>query len=245
MFHRHYIDVVESTNDWLKNGIENHTIYNNYLIFTQHQTNGRGQFGRTWEMQPGLDLAFSFFVYPENASVAHSPALHSMTLCLALHQTFVSIGVHAYIKWPNDLIVEEKKISGILIESIYVNRQFYFINGIGVNLNSERLAVTGSSKSISVKDVLKQGIHAEKFLDLFEENFKYICGQHSTRMHLRIYEMYHEYLYKKGQVANLLLQQSNTIITCKISHVDEAGRLVVEHENSLKKYHHGEVKWVP
>lgn len=244
MFHRKHLHTVESTNDWLKNQLERGAIENNLLIFTQNQTKGRGQFKRQWHMDAGLDLAFSFFIEHFDSTKNFLPAIHSMTVCLALHHTFDSFGIHTLIKWPNDLLAKGKKISGILLESIVVDKKMFIINGIGINLNSSRSNnVTGYS-SISMKDIIQKEISAEDFLDSFEESFKYFYAIQLSGNHAEILSDYEKNMYKIGETVPLLDLKNNRVVHSKIKCVDAHGRLIVEHENTTMSYHNGEIQWV-
>ncbi|GCD77123.1 biotin--[acetyl-CoA-carboxylase] ligase [Thermaurantimonas aggregans] len=244
MFHRKHLPVVESTNDWLKKKLEEGTIENNLLIFTQNQTKGRGQFDRQWHMEPDLDLAFSFFIEVPKVGENFLPAIHSMTVCLALHNTFDRLGIPALIKWPNDLLAHGKKISGILLESILSGKKIYLINGIGINLNSARKDKQSNYPSISVKDIICRDVLAEDFIDVFEESFKFFYSIYNRDDHATILSAYEKNMYKLGEVIALKELKNNQILLSKIKCVDAQGRLIVEHEESLKSFHSGEVKWL-
>ncbi|MFN4299324.1 MAG: biotin--[acetyl-CoA-carboxylase] ligase [Thermaurantimonas sp.] len=244
MFHRKHLPVVESTNDWLKKMLEQGTIENNLLIFTQNQIKGRGQFDRQWHMEPELDLAFSFFMEVPEVGENFLPAIHSMTVCLALHNTFDRLGIHTLIKWPNDLLVNERKISGILLESINLDKKIFLINGIGINLNSFRIDKETQYKSISVKDIIRREIAAEDFLNTFEDSFKHFYSFQVSGNYEKILSAYEKNMYKKGEVVELINLKNNKVFESKIKCIDANGRLIVELEEATMSFHNGEVKWM-
>lgn len=102
------------------------------LVTTDDQTAGRGRIGRTWKSLPGQQLALSLILrptFPRHFLV--------MASALAVTEAIEAVtGLRAGIKWPNDVLVGEHKICGILIES----SDEYAILGMGVNVNGSLAA---------------------------------------------------------------------------------------------------------
>lgn len=120
-----YFEELPSTNTYLK---ENYNKYKNQdIIIANKQTNGRGRFDRKWDSINDITISFLF----KNNNYNH-PIISS----LAVFETLKSLGLNPKIKWPNDIFVDNKKISGILIESIFEsNEKKCDIVGIGINMN--------------------------------------------------------------------------------------------------------------
>jgi BirA family biotin operon repressor/biotin-[acetyl-CoA-carboxylase] ligase len=99
------------------------------VIVAETQTRGRGRFERTWLALPGKSLALS--VYIEGARLEPDD-IHALGPCaaLAVRRTLAHRGIAARVKWPNDVLVDHKKISGILLEQ----SQHGIVLGIGINL---------------------------------------------------------------------------------------------------------------
>jgi BirA family biotin operon repressor/biotin-[acetyl-CoA-carboxylase] ligase len=107
------------------------------LVVTDDQTGGRGRLGRTWVSEPGKDLTFSVLLHPALAPAqAH---LLSLAAALATAETIEAIvggGGRVQVKWPNDVLLDEKKVCGILLEgSMDADRVQWAIAGIGLNVN--------------------------------------------------------------------------------------------------------------
>lgn len=244
MFERQFISEVDSTNDWIKRRVESGQISTNYLIYTLHQTKGRGQFSRVWDMQPGLDLAFSLYQKINGELSYHFPTAYVMTICLILKDTFGSFGIKSVIKWPNDLLVETNKVAGILIESITQNHTIHTITGIGINLNSQKKHLsTNAYTSISIRDVLGKTIVVEDFLDEFEFQFEKWQNLLNSDHRELIYKIYNDCLFNKGLDTDLIETKDQTKVRAKILGVDTWGRLVTEQNNNKKVYHNGEIKY--
>lgn len=127
------LDTVESTNDlaWKEafDGAPNGTV-----IFAEEQTKGRGRFGRPWFSPRGGTLLFSVILRPEIAAeeIGYVTAIGT----LAVVDAAFDVGVTSQIRFPNDVVVENRKLCGILTESRFISgRPDLFILGIGVNVN--------------------------------------------------------------------------------------------------------------
>ncbi len=105
------------------------------LVAAGHQTQGRGRLGRTWVDQPGAALMFSFVLRPVRLDLQHA----GLIALLAGWAMAVSIreiaGVEVRCKWPNDLLLGDAKVCGILVESaVSGDRIRHMVVGLGVNL---------------------------------------------------------------------------------------------------------------
>jgi BirA family biotin operon repressor/biotin-[acetyl-CoA-carboxylase] ligase len=106
------------------------------VVVTEAQTMGRGRRGRGWVMAPGRNVAFSVVLRPVGLPTARAPELTlvaSLAVCDALRRA----GVDAGIKWPNDILVNGRKIAGILTELAAEPDQVHWVVvGVGVNVNA-------------------------------------------------------------------------------------------------------------
>ena len=128
-----FINQTPSTNDdaWKcfhENGLEG------TLIITNNQVNGRGRRKSKWSSTPDKSLTFSFLLIPdiplENLELL--PLLTGISIIKGIYKmTKIDVG----LKWPNDIMINHKKIGGILIESNTVNNKLGVVIGIGININ--------------------------------------------------------------------------------------------------------------
>ncbi len=134
----HYYDEVGSTNDEAKKTAYTNSLTNGYELYVADtQSVGRGRMGRTWSSPPGTNISMSLLT---NTKLS-GELIPGITILAALA---VYKGIQRYtqahkmtsydlkIKWPNDLVINGKKICGILTELIYP----YVICGIGINVNT-------------------------------------------------------------------------------------------------------------
>jgi BirA family biotin operon repressor/biotin-[acetyl-CoA-carboxylase] ligase len=107
------------------------------ICLTNHQTKGRGQYERKWESEEGQNLTFSIAFLPPIAERFH---VLTLACALAMVEYFDELlpSTCAAIKWPNDLLLNDKKAAGILTEAVFSGNTFdRLIIGIGINVNQE------------------------------------------------------------------------------------------------------------
>lgn len=120
-------------------------------VVASSQTEGRGRYGRRWESPPTIGLYFTALLRP--AFPAEHFPLITLGAAVAVHDTLSDLGVSADIKWPNDLLVDEKKICGILAETSETPQGPAVIVGIGINLFSGELGQGLAGTAISIESV--------------------------------------------------------------------------------------------
>lgn len=104
------------------------------LVMTEHQTAGRGRMRRPWTDLPGRSLLLSFVLRPapaQRAAPGTLPLRVGLATATALHQV---AGINARIKWPNDVVVDGRKLAGILCEATTAGGGTVIIAGIGINV---------------------------------------------------------------------------------------------------------------
>ena len=102
------------------------------VIIADEQTAGKGRMKRVW-LSPKGNIALSVILHP---TVAYLPSLIMLAALAVVHSIEVVTGLKSQLKWPNDVLINGKKVCGILIESnVRGNTVDYAIIGIGVNVN--------------------------------------------------------------------------------------------------------------
>ncbi|MCQ2571834.1 MAG: biotin--[acetyl-CoA-carboxylase] ligase [Alphaproteobacteria bacterium] len=120
------LDKIPSTQNYALQLIADGTATNKTVIVATAQTMGRGRYRRSWVSHTGnLYASFIFKIYERNPKLSY-------TMAVAVAETLISFGIKPQIKWPNDILVDDKKISGILIEYA----QNFVIIGIGINVKT-------------------------------------------------------------------------------------------------------------
>ncbi|HAL49317.1 MAG: biotin--[acetyl-CoA-carboxylase] ligase [Chloroflexi bacterium] len=103
------------------------------VVIAEEQTKGRGRFSRVWVSPPGLNLALSVLLRPEIPQLPYINMAAALAVCDVVHEL---TDLSASIKWPNDVRIGGRKLSGILVETDMVGRQLnHAVVGIGMNVN--------------------------------------------------------------------------------------------------------------
>lgn len=149
-----YREELESTNSFVKS-LSQEKLNHGLLCLTDNQTRGRGQYERKWESEPGLNLTFSLVFRPQTTERFHVLTL-ALALAIAEYINSVSKNSKATIKWPNDVMIDDKKIAGLLTETMFSgNTLDRLVIGIGLNVNQQKFSsiVEGKATSLELEQV--------------------------------------------------------------------------------------------
>ena len=128
-----FYDSIGSTNDdaleWISQGAQDFS-----LVVADEQTSGRGRMDRRWFTPPGSALAMSLILRPAQDEQTH-PSRMTGLLALSLTESLIVLGLAPQIKWPNDVLLNGKKVAGILVESTWTGEHLdAFVLGMGINV---------------------------------------------------------------------------------------------------------------
>lgn len=239
-------DSVISTMDVLKDALEKLSSEKYLAAIARHQEAGRGRRGRSWQSEEGnLFLSFSMPFFQDQArcfEVAFSCAL-------ALDETIRSFCPEASLtlKWPNDILLNGKKISGILIESFCRDEDFLLIIGVGVNLAvSPNLRQINSSsikyEGIALKDIIpSEAVPSPKvFTEHFLSFFNFYEAKRKELSFSYIREKWLERTFDKGTI--LTVSSECASITGSFFDLDDQGRLWIgESKETAAQFSSGDV----
>lgn len=161
------LETVDSTNDYASRHY-NECLDKILVVRADTQTKGRGRLGRSWLSPKNNGLYCSLVLHPE-VELEFIPLI-GMVSALAVHRT-LSKYLDCKIKWPNDILVNGKKIAGILVESSFTGQFLdYVIVGVGINVNSAVDDLLDTATSIFIE--LSQKKDISEVFSLFLSNFK-------------------------------------------------------------------------
>ncbi len=167
------INAIDSSNNEIKRLYNKKLHSNGLVIWAKNQTRGRGQGSKVWLSEPNKNLTFSIFLSGEN-SYFSSPLCLNLIASLSVKKVLACFGIkNIFIKWPNDILSVEKKISGILIENLFKGKKIMgSIVGVGINVN--QITFPENYNAISMKIIMKNVFSLKKvlhkFLDIFSHN---------------------------------------------------------------------------
>ncbi len=205
------------------------------LILAQEQTRGRGRFERRWYSPKG-GLWFSLLLFPKRDI---EPQLFTLLSSLALSQSLEELThLPSYIRWPNDVLLDGKKVAGILCERI----KGAMIIGIGINVNQEKFPPSLPSATSLKKETGKE-YNPEHILKRFFSYFKYYEENLQSQRFSSLKE-------KIKEKSSLLLRfvtvdTGDKKLTGTVMDIDNQGRLVLRLDSGKELYlSSGEVKEV-
>jgi BirA family biotin operon repressor/biotin-[acetyl-CoA-carboxylase] ligase len=151
-WHAHYFEAVDSTQDEARLAARRGAP-NRSLFVADFQRAGRGRRGRSWLAPPGAALLLSMLFRETNP--APSPFRWTSLASVALAESIEHLlKLHPAIKWPNDLMLKDRKLAGILAETSWDGQQLVAIVGVGVNVNTPAAdlgAIPGAATSLSLE----------------------------------------------------------------------------------------------
>ena len=159
-------DTLDSTNSYLKRNGKNLDHFT--VVQANHQEQGKGRLGRSWQDQ-GNSLLFSILL-KEKIEPERVPLL-SLLAGASVVLTLEHYGLTPLVKWPNDTLVSEKKISGILTEAVSEGENIFYIVGIGINLNQKEFEGELSQKATSLFLLTKKEYDKEEVLTVLLSYF--------------------------------------------------------------------------
>lgn len=234
MNHLFFVEECASTNDEIKNYIsdeQNHST----AVFTYRQTEGRGQYGNSWQSLENLNIAFSLAIKAE--AIITSYSLFNFYTAIVWRDFLANLSkTDVFVKWPNDIIMRNKKISGMLIEKKKFNSKNYFVIGIGINVLQTNFVNLPKAGSLLTETNIVFDLEdlATKMYFYFLENLKKPLSSE------KIMEYYNNYLYKRDEVC--VFQKEGLRQNGIIRKVDIDGCLWIDLENEgLKKFYHKEI----
>lgn len=165
MFEIIYFDEIESTNTFALNNL--HSLKDRQVIVANKQTCGKGRLGRKWVSDVEGNVYLSIILKPAELYSPEMPLANlTQYMSVIMCRTFDEYGISAQIKWPNDILIEGKKISGLLSElKIQGTNLKGFVLGTGVNLNlSEQHLLEINQPATALSLLLNKTIDRDKFI---------------------------------------------------------------------------------
>lgn len=233
-----FVKELASTNDYLKHFAKNDGLAEGAVVVTEFQTKGKGQHANSWHSEANQNALFSVLLRPKNLQGDHLNAL-SFLVSLAVRATVQKYlpSQEVTVKWPNDVMVGNKKVAGILIENRLGNPTESIV-GVGLNVNQRHFdtlpnAVSMNSISGSVFTIEEVISECLGFVEKY-----YLLSKRDGGVK-QLQTLYVSQLYKLNE--EVLVNSKKY----KITGVDMEGKLLLENENGPFSIYHKEaiVEW--
>ena len=226
-----HLSNIDSTNNFAAKLLSENLCQNGAVIMADVQTQGKGQRGNVWLSESGKNLLTSFVFKPDNLSVERQTALTWAT-SLSLLETLRKFNIEARIKWPNDILINGKKIAGILIENqLQGNRINGSIIGIGLNINQTSFSeLNATSLILETSKKVEPRTFLNFLANEMNEQFDFIK---STSFEFLKNE-YESHLFQINELKNYKDEFGDFF--GKIIGTTDEGKLVIEKLNSIVTY---------
>ncbi|MEX2595875.1 MAG: biotin--[acetyl-CoA-carboxylase] ligase, partial [Salibacteraceae bacterium] len=231
---------VDSTNIHTNNLISQSDIDPWTIVSADYQQLGRGQRGKSWISEPFQNLTFSVAFQPLISVVKQFDV--SMNVMISLMEVLESYGLNPQLKWPNDVMVNGRKIAGILIENqVRSSRIDWSIVGIGLNVNQvEFPKFNWSATSIKNESSMHNELNRDRILlnivDKMKDNWSLIQNDASF-FHNRLNQML---FYREKEVCFV---KSGEEFKGIIKRIDRDGRLVLHVDGQELPQVNGEIQF--
>ena len=238
---RYHFEVTDSTNEQAKKlaweGAPHGT-----LITADTQTSGKGRRGRSWESEEQNGIYMSFIlkpkILPQNASMLTLVTASSVSL--AIQKQLKKEGIISYIKWPNDIVMNQKKICGILTEMELKQGEIaHIIVGIGINVNQKKFPKEidiASSIFLETGQILEKEELIQEILRCFEEKYTIFL---KTEDLTELKQEYESLLINKEKRVTVLEPKGSWEGIAR--GITNKGELIIDTENGVQYVSSGEV----
>ncbi|MCL2415615.1 MAG: biotin--[acetyl-CoA-carboxylase] ligase [Defluviitaleaceae bacterium] len=244
-----YTEETQSTNADLKAKCRDKTARNGMVIFAHNQTGGYGRYGKNWHHERDCNIAFSIALCYDSFEEFHGNISDSFETLALVGGVAVAWGILDFVdeskiglKWPNDVLLDGKKVCGILVEKLVVEDVKWYILGIGINVNNAQmpneLAETATSLYLSTgknRDIMEV-FHA--VLRCISTCFGYGLTE---KYHPRIMQEYRKFCVHLGKDVKILV--GNKEIIGKNIDVNNHGTIIIQNVESgeLHNFSSGEI----
>ena len=240
----YYFDSVNSTNDFLKSTHE----LDNVLAVAGYQTHGRGRLNHKWESEPDKNLIFSIKkkLDMKYKSLFTVNFYFSYLLLKSIEDFLKSESPNVdtekfSIKWPNDLLFDNKNFSGILMENNLIKKEY--IIGIGVNVNQDKFLDEYNANTTSLSIISRRIIDTWKLLvqilKCFSENIELLSLEKSSQ----IYKLWKSKCKIIGKTVDFI-QPNKEIQSAQVIDINDDGSIKLKVNNKISDFYSGELKLV-
>lgn len=237
----HYFETLDSTNSYAVRQFDE--LSDGDLIVARSQTAGRGRLNRKWMSSEG-NLFASYVIKEPFKEPFYATMVSSLSVVAAIKKLYPALD--PVIKWPNDVMINGKKICGVLCEGVIREGELRgIICGIGVNLNlTEEELSRIDQPALSLSVVTGEKIILKKFTDelAIYLNWYYITGNNHMS------ELYRVWKDRNGVIGERvkLFPPSGGSFFAKVLDISEEGKLIVEKEDgAVLHFSCGDVKLKP
>ena len=235
------LSATNSTNDYLKDLMRKQYLENYTIVVANDQQKGRGQRDSKWLSEAGKNLTCSVLVKDLILSANDLFSLN-VAVAVSIYETLkVLTRKKISVKWPNDIMADNKKICGVLIEnSIQQKGEIFSVIGIGLNVNQENFKNLPNVTSLKALD--KNDFDLDRILNILLENLQQNISLIRSNKSELLWNKYLKKLFKK-EIPTTFEDENQQKFMGIIKSVSSTGQLqVMLEDDSIKNYGNKEIK---
>ncbi len=215
------------------------------VVRAEYQTSGRGQMGNAWHSAPRQNLLFSLLLKPNWLKTSQVFYLN-MSVCLALLDALNSFRPGFLIKWPNDVLFDEKKVAGILLENTLSRKGVSeSVVGIGLNVN-EKDFPEYLPRPISLSQVTGQNVPIPHLLRIVLEKLQNRYFQLQKNLDKTKHDFIKNlYGFQNHQIGGILVEIKGEKATAVLKDVLPDGHLMAEIDGEERVFNFKEIDLLP
>lgn len=214
---------VDSTNNYAMGLIQKGVAEHGTAVLAMEQTAGKGRYHRGWNSAAGENILLSVITDTQAAFIHDNFSLSMMAALSVCDLLEEAGGVQAFVKWPNDIFIHDRKAAGILIENVIRGSLWQWaVTGFGVNLNQVQFPNEPNATSLAhvTGKQWEVEVWATRLRRIFIDRVRqWISGQSPL-------DEYNARLYKRGQTVRL--QAGSRVFEAEILGVTQQGKLVTK-----------------
>lgn len=227
------LDAINSTNKYLKDLMHEEILEDFTVIMANKQTEGKGQMGAVWSSEASKNLTFSVFIDSSKFNL-HYPFYLSIATSLAIRSALYGLLVpKLQIKWPNDILSQNKKICGILIENV-IKQGRLKASVIGIGLNVNQTFFKGLPNASSLKLITGNVFNLDEILDVILSNLKRYFVILKDNNNILLKNEYESYLFRKNKPSTFRDVKGHLFLGY-ITAVLDTGDIVILLEDNITK----------
>lgn len=218
-------DAIDSTNTYGKNNADH--LMEGTIILSEEQLAGRGRRGKDWSSPKGTGIWMSMVLKPDIPPTegVRTTQIAAAAVCKAIREL---TGLDALIKWPNDIVVNGRKVCGILTEMAgQLNKIDYIVVGIGINVNNTEFPEGIRDVATSLRIEWGKKIDRRELIVNIIKNFEVLYHSYVENLSLtEVLSIVRDYSAVIGKEIKVIHGASERIVT--VLDIDEEGFLIVE-----------------
>jgi BirA family biotin operon repressor/biotin-[acetyl-CoA-carboxylase] ligase len=239
-----FLAETESTNSYATHLLNTVKLPEGTVVRTDHQTGGKGQRGSVWDAHPSSNLTFSIILFPSFLPLKNQFLLYVVTALACYDTTAEILGESQFdirIKWPNDILVNRKKIAGILIQNKLMHSVIQStVIGVGLNVNQESFIFP---QAVSFKNLTGVDHGLDQTLAIFCGHLESHYLGLKNKNYQQLNSLYHERLF--GMNSKVLVSMNGDEVERIVRGIGDTGLLMLEDMKGRRSQHDvKQLKWL-